>query len=230
MFIEAAKTILQESGRPMRSKEITELALKKGLIGSSKGKTPERTMYEKLFRNSGEKGGKYFLHKDEGTFILRPGQKPSRLDSQYTGQGGEHLVMSELLFRYFNASKSPVDDGMDIRAHKDGETYNIQVKTKNKNARGDYDINIGIDAFNNFRNERNVFFIFVLRESRHGPTHFIILPYKDIADYIAKGVILSAGKDTIYRIVIRISKDAKQAYLKKQDVSVYLDNWDAMKP
>jgi hypothetical protein len=229
MFIEAAKTILQESGRPMHSSEITRLALKKGLIGSSKGKTPERTMYEKLFRNSGDKGGRYFVHEN-GAFMLRPNQKSSRLDTQFTGQAGEHLVQSELLFRHFNAAKLPVDYGMDIQAVKEGVTFNIQVKTKNKNPKDAYEINIGVNAFENFRNVRNVFFVLVLREGRLGPTNYIILSYKDVAKYITKGAILRAGKEkTIYRIVIRISKDGREAFLKNQNISAYLNEWKAIR-
>ena len=45
------------------------------------------------------------------------------------GTGGEHLVLSELLFRGYKANIMSVDDGIDIVASKDNKIFFIQVKT-----------------------------------------------------------------------------------------------------
>jgi hypothetical protein len=47
-FLEAAKAILRETGRPMTAREVTDLALKRGLIKSS-GKTPDATLLAQLY-------------------------------------------------------------------------------------------------------------------------------------------------------------------------------------
>lgn len=42
-FIEAAKKVLQEAGKPLHYREITKIALENGYI-TTRGKTPEATM------------------------------------------------------------------------------------------------------------------------------------------------------------------------------------------
>ena len=51
---------------------------------------------------------------------------------RYTGKAGEFAVISELLFRQYNASLTSLDNGIDIIALKDGMTYYIQAKTDRK--------------------------------------------------------------------------------------------------
>ncbi|MBI2355705.1 MAG: hypothetical protein HYV13_00680 [Candidatus Doudnabacteria bacterium] len=58
----------------------------------------------------------------------------------FTGKGGEAAVMSELLFRGFNANILPVDYGVDIAAIKEARTYLIQVKTKHWNKTGHFSV------------------------------------------------------------------------------------------
>lgn len=69
----------------------------------------------------------YQKAKNKGTGIL-----PSCIpDSNYTGKGGECLVMGELLFNGYNVNNMMVDEGIDIVASKDNVFYYIQVKTRN---------------------------------------------------------------------------------------------------
>src|SRR5690606_27378461 len=44
----------------------------------------------------------------------------------YNGNAAEYLVVSELLFRGYNAQKLPVDEGLDVFAVKDNNLYLIQ--------------------------------------------------------------------------------------------------------
>ena len=46
-FLEAAKTVLAQVGKPLRVREITRIALEQGLL-NSKGATPEATMRAQL--------------------------------------------------------------------------------------------------------------------------------------------------------------------------------------
>lgn len=50
-------------------------------------------------------------------------------DTNFFGKAGEYAVMSELLFKGFNANNMAVDEGIDIIASKDNNFYFIQVKT-----------------------------------------------------------------------------------------------------
>jgi len=49
--------------------------------------------------------------------------------TQHTGLAGEFAVISELLFCRWNATKLPVDDGVDVVATQGHELRTVQVKT-----------------------------------------------------------------------------------------------------
>jgi hypothetical protein len=63
-FYEAALQILKSSRRPLTTKEITERALKRGLI-VSRGKTPAATMAAVLYRRLGT-DPQLVKHEDRG--------------------------------------------------------------------------------------------------------------------------------------------------------------------
>jgi len=47
-FLEAAETVLRAANRPLTAREITDIALERGLLRTS-GKTPEATMSARLY-------------------------------------------------------------------------------------------------------------------------------------------------------------------------------------
>ena len=47
-FLEAAETVLRAAGRPLTAQEITDIALREGLIQPT-GKTPQVTMSARLY-------------------------------------------------------------------------------------------------------------------------------------------------------------------------------------
>lgn len=57
------------------------------------------------------------------------GNDELKLPTQYIGTAGECAVMSELMFRGYNANRMMIDEGIDIVATKDNLYYYIQVKT-----------------------------------------------------------------------------------------------------
>lgn len=73
--------------------------------------------------------------KQNGKYKKRPGVKPPtsdeviRTDKLYEGAAGEMAVISELLFREYNANRMTVDKGIDVVAVKDNVYSYIQVKT-----------------------------------------------------------------------------------------------------
>lgn len=56
-------------------------------------------------------------------------ESSKRKDTNFFGKAGEYAVMSELLFREYNANNMAVDEGIDIVASKENNFYFIQVKT-----------------------------------------------------------------------------------------------------
>ena len=148
-FKNAAIEVLKDAKKPLHYKEITRLALEKGLLETN-GKTPEASMNAQLTMDIKNKGkASDFIKVAPATFALNPNKQEKhsknaiakdreaeeqvRIEGGFTGKAGEHLVCSRLLFRGFNASIMSVDVGLDIVATKNGRMYGIQVKTSNLN-------------------------------------------------------------------------------------------------
>jgi hypothetical protein len=245
-FKEIAYKILEKSDKPLHSKEITEIALKQGLLHTA-GKTPEMTMNAQLLVDVNSKG-KLSLFKKVGpsTFSINDERleieeeaRPDRIleeveqeveleiEGGYIGKGGEHAVLSELLFRGYNAALIAVDTGVDIMASKNNDVFNIQVKTRNvsKKQRA-FDYNLRIASFER-HNAGRTFYVFVLREN--GNLDYLILPLLQIEKSIDEEFIHVVGKGKLYRITIK--KRGGKIYMgrKENDVSYYLNQWEIIK-
>jgi Holliday junction resolvase-like predicted endonuclease len=70
----------------------------------------------------------------------------------FTGKAGECAVLSELLFRGYNANLMMVDDGVDIVASKNNIYYFLQVKTSQLKENGKVIVNIKRERFQTFVN------------------------------------------------------------------------------
>lgn len=237
----AAIQVLQESQKPLHYNEITELAIERNLITTS-GDTPKATMNAQIAID--------IKYKKEKSAFVRVGRGIFTLNSEYTdvkikqeekqedieyeiretetkstqhiGTAGEHLVISELLFKGFNANRMSVDKGIDIVAIKDDRLYNIQVKTSNeKNGLYVSDINVNSYQKHNFT---NTFYIFVLRD-KEKKTNFLILPYTDIKKNIDQKNMKVINHGKRYRANIRLRNN--RFYLgKDNDLTYYNNNWD----
>ena len=205
-FKKAAIKILQEVKHPLHYKEITRLALEKGILKTD-GKTPEASMNAQLTMDIKNKGkASDFIKVAPATFALNPNKQEKfskdaipkdkeveeriKIESGFTGKAGEHLVCSQLLFRGFNASIMSVDVGLDIVATKNDRMYGIQVKTSNLNNYKTYVFDIRKASFK--RHEAsNIYYIFV----SHGDIKddFLILPVHEIEKLVQQGVILEVG-------------------------------------
>ena len=238
-FIDSAIQILKEANKPLHTKEITRLALEQGILETD-GKTPEASMSSAIILNIRNKKGKAdFIKTGPSTFKLNenreeeqthaeeePEEEKEKLESGFTGKGGEYLVCSKLLFRGFNASIMNVDVGLDIVATKDREMFGIQVKTSNLNAFKTYVFDIRKVSFER-HNSGNIFYIFVL----HGNSsdNFLILPSFEVEKLVDQKVILEVGHGKRYRINIKVR--GKDIYLGKKDniMNYYLNNWELIK-
>jgi len=78
-YLEAAYTILKQSGKPLHYKEITRRALEQGFI-EPRGLTPEATMGSRLYTDTKQEGSR-FVRTGRGLFGLAE-WKPSGLEAQ----------------------------------------------------------------------------------------------------------------------------------------------------
>jgi len=145
--------------------------------------------------------------------------------TQYIGSAGEHRVVSELLFRGYNASIMSVDEGLDIVTTKNNKLFNIQVKTANENKFNKYVYDIRKISFEKF-GSGNTFYIFVLMGNQ---TNFLILPSTEIEKNIQEKNILVVGHGKRYRVNLSIREG--KAFLGKlsNDATFFLNNWGLLK-
>ncbi len=239
----AAIKILREAKEPLHYEEITKRALEQNLIETS-GATPEATMNAQISVDiKNKKGESPFQRVKPGYFVLNQnfttkeekaeetGEKikeeeaKENISTQYIGKAGEHLVVSELLFRGYNASVMGVDEGIDIVATKEKSLYNIQVKTSNENKFNYYVFDLRISSFEK-HNRNNTFYIFILKGKK---TNFLILPYFEIQKNIDQKNILVINKNTRYRVNIRIRENKLFLGNKQNDMSYFMNNWSSIK-
>ncbi|MFA6432807.1 MAG: winged helix-turn-helix domain-containing protein [Candidatus Paceibacterota bacterium] len=246
LFLDTAERILRESGKHLHCKDITNIAIEKGYLVSS-GKTPYQTMAARISDDIKIKG-ELSVFKKFGPNIFGINDKKvelgeeSRIDQileelsveeqkevegGYVGKAGEHAVLSELLFRGYNAALMSVDTGIDILAIKNEGQFGIQVKTRNISKTGNtFDFNLRVASFER-HNRGGVFYIFLLRETPK--IEYLILPFHVIERSIDEEFIHEVGKGKLYRITIR--KKGSKVYLgrKENDVTYFLNRWDSIK-
>ncbi len=244
-FKDIAYQILKEAGKPLHSKEITKIALERGF--KTEGKTPWKTMDAELIVDINSKGelsnfkkvGPSIFALNDKKVEIGEESKPDRIieeleleeqkeiEGGYIGKAGEHAVLSELLFRGYNAALMSVDVGVDIVATKDNETFNIQIKTRNISKKhGAFYFNLRIASFER-HNAGRTFYIFILREN--SKLDYLILPLHQVEKSIEEEFIHIVGNGKLYRITIK-KRDGK-VYLgrREKDVSYYMNHWDIIK-
>lgn len=243
-FKQSAIKILREAKEPLHYEEITKRAIQENLIETS-GATPENTMNAQIttdIKLNKEKSP--FEKSKRGYFKLNPNyneteqkvkekieqiidEEESLLtsESRYVGKAGEYRVVSELIFRGYNANIISVDDGIDIVATKNDKLFNIQVKTSNENKFSNYVCDIRKVSFERF-GSGNTFYIFVLMGDE---TNFLILPFSEIEKNIKQKNILEINNGKKYRVNIPIREN--KVFLGKQtnDATFYLNNWGILK-
>ncbi|VAV99394.1 hypothetical protein MNBD_ALPHA07-594 [hydrothermal vent metagenome] len=172
-------------------------------------------------KKGGYSRGIYRL-KPQKAFDLTPAEAP-KVSTQFTGAAGEFAVLSELLFRGFNASKMTVDDGIDIVASKDEKYFHIQVKTANFSEGKPFQASIRQRAF---KHSSIVYYIVVLRQ----PTpvgfvnKYVILPSGDIRRMISQGILKEGAS-----INLRISMEKTKYILAgKVDISHQINDFESI--
>lgn len=244
-FRTAALQVLTDESKPLHYKEITKLALEKGILETD-GATPDASMNAQLaveIKRLGEASD--FIRIGPGIFTINPNKKtiePQKqkkvleeeakdeqkinIETGFTGKAGEHLVCSELLFRGFNSSIMSVDIGMDIIATKNNKLFSIQVKTANANDYNTYNFNVRKVSFER-DHAGNTFYIFILRQK--GKSDFLILPLSELEKKVVEKAIIYVNSHEIYRLKIDIREDKIFLGNRNHDMSYYRNNWDIIK-
>lgn len=146
-----------------------------------------------------------------------------RLPTQYIGTAGECAVMSELMFRGYNANRMMIDEGVDIVATKDNTYYYIQVKTASVDANGRVYCQIPRYRFDQYI-DNQIRYIIVAR-TKDSNIYFVFDPRE--IDRGVFGRYINATDDTIY-IKIKFNPRSGAPYLyddKEQDVSYNMNNF-----
>jgi hypothetical protein len=241
-FKNAAVNVLSEAGKPLHYKEITRLALEKGIL-ETEGATPDASMNSQIIMDIKRKGSSSnFIKVSPSTYALNPNKLKEKditeneeevqeeeklaVDGSYIGKGGEHLVCSELLFRGYNASIMSVDTGLDIVATRDNRLYGIQVKTSRLNKFNTYVFDVRKVSLER-HNTGSVYYIFVLYEGKK--TNFLILPYYEMEKKLHEKAILEVGHGARYRINIKIRDNTVYLGNMDHEMNYFLNNWEVIK-
>ncbi|HMS22695.1 MAG TPA: group I intron-associated PD-(D/E)XK endonuclease [Candidatus Levybacteria bacterium] len=239
-FKTSAITILTEAGNPLHYKEITRLALDKGIL-ETEGATPDASMNAQIVMEIKNKGKlSDFIRTAPSTYALNPDKSKVTTEleeeelleeklvvgSGYIGKAGEFLVCSELLFRGYNASIMSVDTGVDIVATKENRLYGVQVKTARLNDYNTYVFDVRRVSFDR-HNNGNTFYIFVLYSEKK--TNFLILPYFEIEKKVHDGAVLEVGHGLRYRINIKLRNNNVYLGTLDHEMNYFLNNWSVLK-
>lgn len=241
-FKNSAITILTEANKPLHYREITRLALDRGIL-ETEGATPEASMNAQIVMDI-KHNGKFsaFIKTAPSTYSLNH-NKPievkeveedkekeqsemESVGSGYIGKAGEYLVCSEMLFRGFNASIMSVDTGVDIVATKESRLYGVQVKTARLNKFNTYVFDVRRVSFER-HNSGSTFYIFVLYSEKK--TNYLILPYFEIEKKVHDKAILEVGHGARYRINIKLRNSNVYLGTIEHKMNYFLNNWSVLK-
>jgi Holliday junction resolvase len=235
----SAVAVLSESNKPLHYKEITKIALEKGIL-ETEGATPDASMNAQIILDIKHKGNlSDFIKTAPSTYGLNPNKPLVKIDKEdeveeeklevssgYIGKAGEHLVCSELLFRGFNASIMSVDTGLDIVQTKESRLYGIQVKTARLNKFKCYNFDIRKVSFER-NNTGSIYYIFVLFSEKN--SNYLILPYFEIEKLVHEKAILEVGHGLRYRVNIKIRDGKVYLGTLNNNMDYFLNNCSTLK-
>lgn len=189
---------------------------------NARKKTPQfarvRNTKTKKFRK-----GVYRL-KPQPSFELTPETAPS-VSTQFTGAAGEYAVMSELLFRGYNASKMTVDDGIDLVASKENAYFHIQVKTANERAGRTYQASIRTKSF---QHTHNTFYIIVMRTLGAARYHndYVVFPSSKITELISRKILKEGSQSISLKVSI---ENGRYLLAGTEDVSHLVNDFTSIR-
>ena len=233
--------VLQEQKKPLHVKDISVLILERFNLTEER-KNQEaftKSINASLASHVKKKGAQISVVKNKkgvrkkGFYRIKTARKkavePSPLpdvSTQYTGKAGEYGLLSELLFRGYNASIMTVDEGIDVVASKDGKYFHLQVKTSNCNKNEKYYFQIRHSSYQS-NDGSATFYVLILRRFLNGlwRSEYIITSSTDIRKYIETDVIKSKNQ---YSLTIHFDKE-KCILNGKEDISWNLNQFDILR-
>ncbi len=139
---------------------------------------------------------------------------------RYWGEAAEYHVTAELLYRGFQAGNIPVDEGLDILAVKDNNTFYFQVK--HKDLSNSQAIKITKSSFEK-TGRGNVYYVFVLLSNEK--RDFLIIPFHIVNDWIREAIAEATEDGYLIYIKVREGK----YFIKEKGLDYYLNNWELIK-
>jgi len=250
-----AEKILRETKKAMKTREIAQYAIRKDYtnntneealsrgISSAISSDIRRHRKKSIFRNvKSKKGvnrkGVYRLKQEkvnnkkkvisaikkaDGAFI-------PQVSSIYVGKGGEYAVMSELLFRGYNANIMTVDEGIDIIASKGTKFFYIQVKTTHFNNGRISLPSIKKERFEKY-SKHDTYYVFVVRYyyEKTSRNEFLIFKHTDLERLINTKFIDINRSLLAINLLIEEDNFFIQRNGEKEDISYYFNNFDLIK-
>lgn len=170
------------------------------------------------------KNGKYYKRKGKKPIV---GGTDTGVSTDFIGRAGECAVMSELLYRGYNANRMMVDEGVDIIAEKNNIYYYIQVKTTSVRDGRIY-ASLPIGQFAQFINNQIRYYI-VARYSDNNVERFMFFMLSpQIIQLALSNQCAKQGANQI-NLKIRFNEKTGEPLLydvREMPISLYKDNFD----
>ena len=242
-FAEMALEILKDNSKGLHVDEIALLILEKyqnlqidadslsaklsnRLSTEFKNKKSKSRFSKIKNKNGSYKRGIYKAKKFRTNAVQHVEIQPIEAQSSnFVGAAGEHAVLSELLFRGYNAAVMTVDEGIDLVASKNNRYFHIQVKTASESETG-FSFSIKKHIFEN-NDQSTTFYVLLCRRFMNSHFHhdYVILPSSVVATFITTGAI----KDT-NTISIRVAiNEGKYILNKSVDISKFINKFELIK-
>ena len=148
--------------------------------------------------------------------------------TEYVGRAGECAVMSELIFRGYNANRMMIDEGVDIIAVKDNLYYYIQVKTTYMKNERVY-CHIDFDRFNQYIGAQIRYFIVVRYKDTKGDERNMFFQFDNtkIQDAIYQRCVKRGEQGVYVKIKFNEKTGSPSLYDEKEmDVSYNMNRFE----
>lgn len=116
-----------------------------------------KALVEKIVKEDKKRDSNSYLtyNNHKGKYRKRkrvppPNSLQTTLSTNYIGRAGEMAVISELIYRGYNANRMMIDEGVDIIAVKDNIYYYVQVKTTLVKENGNITCSIDKDRYDQY--------------------------------------------------------------------------------
>ena len=186
----SAFEVLSDERRPLSAGAIAEKAARRKLLDPKTARAVGAALSGDIRRLG---AGSRFVRRGDLFGLnpaLRPG--PAGADSAralLNGRAGEHSVLSELLFRGFDARPAG-DGGADVSAAKGGRRFLFQVKTSVP-VRNRCSFFIPAAAHEKF-DRPDAYYAFVKRSD--AGSDFLVMPYPEVQKHVRSGRIGRPGR------------------------------------